>query len=368
MKTKLQIILALLLVSCNSGNNSFTITGLTSDIPDSTRIYLTDLSVSEILDSSFVIKNQFQFNGSADSLKQFAIHTKGYRDYKILWVDNAEIILDATKSNLRNGNVSGSHFQEVNSQYIALDRLWEKRIDSMNLIIRTTDKNDSIQINELVLQKDSLELSKHNAFVEFMRSNPDFYLGTYYISFLMFDQPKQQTEELLNALAEKPKNNIWGKSIRVYLEKSVDLKVGDKVIDFTLPEISGTQISLSSFRGKYLLLEFWASSCGPCRLENPNLLKAYRKFSPKGFEILGVTLDERKSDWESTIKSDTIIWTTVSDLRGAMGEVPLTFKANYIPKNFLVNREGTIIGIDIRGRSLEVSLDSIFKEVDATVF
>jgi peroxiredoxin len=361
MKTKLQIILAVLLVSCNSNNNGFTITGLTSNIPDSTKIYLTDSSESKIRDSSFVIKNQFQFKGSVDSLTQLTIHTKGYGEYKILWVDNAEIILDATKSNLRNGHVSGSHFQEVNSQYLDLDRLWRKRIDSLNIIMRNTDKNDSISIKKISLNKDSAEQGKHNAIKEFMISNPDFYPGTFYITFLMFDQPKQLTEELFNALSERSKSNMWGKSIRVYLEKSVDLKVGDKVIDFTLPDISGNQISLSSFRGKYLLLEFWASWCGPCRQENPNLLNAYRIYNPKGFEILGITLDERKDVWESTIKSDTLIWTTVSDLRGNMGEVPLTYKANYIPKNFLVDREGKIIDIDIRGSLLEERLDSIFK-------
>ena len=361
MKTKLQIILALLMVSCNSNDNGFTITGLTSNLPDSTKIYLTDSSESKIRDSSFVIKNQFQFKGSVDSLTQLTIHTKGYSEYKILWVDNAKITFDATKSNLRNGHVSGSHFQEVNSQYLDLDRLWRKRIDSLNIIIRTTDKNDSISIKKISLKKDNAELSKHNAIKEFMMSNPDFYLGTFYITFLMFDQPKQLTEELFNALSERSKSNMWGKSIRVYLEKSVDLKIGDKIIDFTLPDISGNQISLSSFRGKYLLLEFWASWCGPCRQENPNLLNAYRIYNPKGFEILGITLDERKDVWQSTIKSDTLIWTTVSDLRGNMGEVPLTYKANYIPKNFLIDREGKIIGIDIRGLLLEERLDSIFE-------
>ena len=344
MKTKVQIILTLLLVSCNSNNNEFTVTGHTSNIPDSTKIYLTD---SKIRDSTFIIRNQFQFRGSIDSLTQLTIHTKDYSEYKILWIDNANITLDATKSNLRNGHVSGSHFQEVNSQYLDLDKFWKNRIDSLTLIIRKTDKKDSILIKKLSIIKASAKQDKHDLTLEFMKSNPDFYLSTYYITFLMFDQQKQLTQELFNALSDRTKNNMWGKSIRVYLEKSVDLTVGDNAIDFTLPDINGNQIALSSFRGKYLLLEFWASWCGPCRRENPNLLSAYRKYSPKGFEILGVTLDESKDLWESTIKSDTLIWSTVSDLRGNMGEVPLTYKANYIPKNFLVDQQGKIIGIDI---------------------
>lgn len=361
MKIKLQIILTLFLVSCNSNHDGFTITGLTSNIPDSTKIYLTDSSVSKIRDSTLVINNQFQLKGSVDSITQLTINTKGFKEYKILWVDNSNITLDATKSNLRNGHVSGSKFQDMNSRYLDLDNYWAKKIDSLNLIIRKSDKNDSILINKLLLIKATAKQDKHIATLEFIKSNPDFHLGTFYITFLMFNQSKQLTEELFNALSESAKNNRWGKSIGVYLEKSMDLKVGDNAIDFTLSNIQGNQIALSSFRGKYLLLEFWASWCGPCRQENPNLLKNYRKYSPKGFEILGVTLDERKDVWESTIKADSLIWTTVSDLRGNMGEVPLTYKANYIPKNFLVDREGKIIGIDIRGLTLEQRLDSIFK-------
>jgi thiol-disulfide isomerase/thioredoxin len=361
MKTKIQIILALLLASCNVNNTGFTVTGLTSNIPDSTKIYLTDSPVSKIHDSTFIINNHFQFKGSIDSLTEMTIHTKDYRQYKILWVDKANITLDATKSDLRNGHVSGSHFQDVNSRYLDLDMLWKNRIDSISSIIRMSDKKDSVLIKKLSLMKASAIKDKHDLVLEFMKSNPDFSLGTFYITFLMFDQPKQFTQELFNALSDGAKNNKWGKSIRVYLEKSMDLSLGDNAVDFTLPDIRGDQIALSSFRGKYLLLEFWSSSCGPCRMENPILLSAYRKYRPKGFEILGVNLDERKDLWESTIKSDTLIWSTVSDLRGLMGEVPLTYKANYMPKNFLVDQQGKIIGLDIRGFSLNEKLDSIFK-------
>lgn len=362
MKLKHLIILTVLFVSCNSTDNGFKITGLTTNIPDSTRIYISDVKVSAILDSTYIIKNQFHFKGSVGSIKQLAIHTKGYSDYKILWVDNADIKIDATKSDLKNGLVSGSRFQDLNSQYLRLDKFWETRIDSLSLIIRKTDKKDSVLIKQLSVLRSSVKREKHEAVLEFMRSNPDFQLAAFYITFLMFDQSKNLTEELLNVLSESSTNNMWGKSIRVFLEKSVDLEVGDEAVDFTLPDINGNMIALSSFRGKYLLLEFWASWCGPCREENPNLLKAWRKYNSRGFEILGVTLDEKKDVWESTIKSDTLVWTTVSDLKGNMGEVPLTYKANYIPRNFLIDPEGKIIGVDIRGLSLEKKLDSIFKK------
>ena len=356
MKNLLLIVLILILVSCNSNKKGFTIIGLTSNIPDSTKIYLDDI------DSSFVIKNQYQFNGIVDSVKQYTIHTKGYRDYKILWIDNSKILIDATKSTLRKAHISGSKFQNLNSQYLDMDDYWRKKADSIYSIIHQTNKNDSILLKGIQQTKDSIISNKQKANIEFMRLNPDFYLGSFYITFMMFNQPKQITKDMFSSLSEIPKNTKWGKSIRLYLEKSVDLKAGDKVVDFRLPDINGIQFTLSSFKGKYVLLEFWASWCGPCRGENPNLLKTYRKFKNKGFEIVGVSLDEKKEDWDRAIKSDTLLWTTISDLKGNLGEVPLTYKINGIPMNYLVDPTGTIIDIDLRGISLEDKLDSIFKK------
>jgi len=354
-KIKLLVIAFLILLSCNSNKKGFTITGLTSNIPDSTKIYLDQT------DSTFIIKNQFHFTGYADSIKQHIIRTKG-NDYKILWIDNSEILVDATKSTLHRAHISGSKFQNQNSQYLDLIDRWRKKVDSINSIIQLTNKSDSGILEVYWQAKDSIISNNQNDCIEFLRLNPDFDLGSFYITFLMFNQPNQITQEMYNALSETARNNKWGKSIRLYIEKSVDFKVGDKVVDITLPDIHGNMITLSSFKGKYVLLEFWASWCGPCKAENLGLLKMYRKYNSKGFEIVGVSLDENKEDWESAIKSDTIIWTTISDLKGNMGEAPLTYKVYGIPINYLVDPTGTITDIDLRGTSLEERLNSIFKE------
>ena len=356
MLIKLQIVAIFVLVSCNSNHKGFTIIGLTSNIPDSTKIYLADF------DSSYVIGNRFQFKGIVDSIKEYKIYTKGFTDYKILWIDNSKIIIDASNSTLKKAHISGSSLQNVNSKYQDLENYWEKKVDSINLIIRQTNKSDSMLLKGILQIKDSIILNQQRANIKFLRSNPDFYLGSFYITFLMFNQPKQITEDMFNTLSEKTKNNEWGKSVRLYLDKSVDLKVGDNEVDFTLPDIKGKQFRLSSFKGKYVLLEFWAQWCGGCRRENPTLLKMYRKYNPKGFEIVGVSVDERREEWESTIKSDSLIWTTVSDLKGTLGEVPLTYMAYYLPKNYLIDPSGKIIDMDIRGSLLEERLNSIFKK------
>jgi peroxiredoxin len=361
MKMKIVIIFAvLLLVSCNSPSNRFTITGLTLNIPDSTKIYLSN--ESSTFDSSLVINNRFNFKGEIDSLAQFSIHTKDAKEYKSIWIDNSDIIIDASKSYLRNGHVSGSKFQELNTEYINTYNSWDIKLESQNSLIHANRTNYNI-LQSLKYQYDSLLTARNEAFLKLIRSNPDFYLASYYITFLMFNQPKQITEEMFSALSKDPQNNIWGRSIKIYLEKSRDLVIGDMAVDFTLPDIDNNKVALSSFKDKYVLLEFWASWCGPCRMENPNLLKLYRQYNQKGFQILGVSLDENRSLWASTIKSDTLIWPTVSDLKGNLGDVVLTYKINSIPRNFLINKDGIIIGKNLRVYSLEQKLDSIFKSL-----
>jgi peroxiredoxin len=360
MKTVLCVALFSILVSCGSNKDGFKITVLNSTLSDSTKVYLRENETSKIWDSTIVINNQFIFKGRVDSIKMLTIHTKNFSDYKMFWVDNSDIQIDAAHSRLKNSHISGSHFQNQNSEYIDLENLWRNKKDSIDQIIRMADKADSISYKNLLQTRDSITINQQNEILKFMKSNKDFRLNSYYLSFLMYYQPKQATERMYNAISEDIKKDKWGKAVKVYIDKSTNLMIGDNIIDFTLPDINGNLISLSSFHGKYVLLEFWASWCGPCKGEIPNLLKMYRKYKKDGFEILGVSLDEHKEDWQSIIKSDTLIWKTVSDLKGNLGEVVLTYNVIGIPMNYLIDPEGKIVDIDLRDDSLGNRLSKIF--------
>jgi thiol-disulfide isomerase/thioredoxin len=115
---------------------------------------------------------------------------------------------------------------------------------------------------------------------------------------------------------------------------------------------------LSSFRGKYVLLDFWASWCGPCRGENPNVVAAYEKFKDKNFTVLGVSLDNQKEAWQKAIKSDGLVWTQVTDLKGWNSPAVATYNVHAIPSNFLIDPNGKIIAHDLRGSALEEKLQA----------
>jgi len=136
-------------------------------------------------------------------------------------------------------------------------------------------------------------------------------------------------------------------------------KPGDLAYDINLTSPKGDTISLSSMQGKVVLIDFWASWCGPCRLSNRQLVKLYSKYKDKGFEIYGVSLDENKKDWMRAIKQDKIAWTQVIDNRGWEAQTAIDWNLYQIPTSYLVNKDGIIVGVDLEKNDLEKALKNL---------
>jgi peroxiredoxin len=132
--------------------------------------------------------------------------------------------------------------------------------------------------------------------------------------------------------------------------------IGQKAPEISLPDPEGKTVTLSSLKGKYVLVDFWAYWCKPCRNENPNVVKAYKQFKDKGFEVFGVSLDRNKEDWLSAIKEDGLTWTHVSDLKYFESQAALDYNINAIPFSILVDPDGVIIAKNLRGDALQKKL------------
>ncbi|HVD96959.1 MAG TPA: TlpA disulfide reductase family protein [Cytophagaceae bacterium] len=149
--------------------------------------------------------------------------------------------------------------------------------------------------------------------------------------------------------------------VMVSQEDGVGLKIGQQAPDISLPDTSGNVKTLSSLRGNYVLVDFWASWCGPCRYENPNVVRLYQKYHAKGFEVFSVSLDQNKKSWMRAIEADGMEWTHVSDLKKWESAVAPVYNINSIPMTFLLDKKGVIIAKDLRGADLEKKLASILE-------
>lgn len=167
----------------------------------------------------------------------------------------------------------------------------------------------------------------------------------------------KQMDGWLALAGDKAKNSIFGQSLNGQMQSERLFGYGQIAPDFTQNDPDGKPISLKDFRGKYVLIDFWASWCGPCRVENPNVVRAYERFKSKNFTVFGVSLDREKPKWLKAIADDQLNWPNVSDLKFWQNEVAQLYKVTGIPQNFLLDPEGRIIGKNLRGEALDAFLE-----------
>jgi len=203
----------------------------------------------------------------------------------------------------------------------------------------------------------ALERSYAKELENFIKQHPNSNVGGYIIYSTQFDWPQiPEYDAMYAALSEKVKKGKFGK---LAIDKITTMKgttIGYPAIDFKQPDVNGKEIALSSYKGKYVLVDFWASWCGPCRRENPSVVAAYQKYKDKGFDILGVSMDENKDKWLAAIEKDKLTWKHVSDLKGWQNAAGKVYGVQSIPFNLLLDKEGKIVAKGLRGADLEAKL------------
>lgn len=338
----------------------FLLLGLTSDLKDSTKIYLTDPYSNINMDSTFIMGNKFQLKGSVNDFKRIYIRTEDYSQWKTIWIENSKMIFDARNTTFKKAKVVGSKLQDQDNEWFNTVEVLDMKNDSIEDIMKNTPWYNIFRKISLGISLCNYHIKIPKANKNFIKSHPDYFISSYALSFLMHDIKTKQTEVLYNTLSNSVKESEYGRQVKLYLANPNQLKIGDYAIDFTLRSNEGNEVSLSSFKGHYVLLEFWASWCGPCLEEIPNLLNAYTRFNLEGFEILSISLDESEIAWRTAMEKDNMTWTHVSDLKGMGGEVALKYKVGSIPKNLLIDPEGVIINQNLRGDDLQKALEKIF--------
>ena len=352
-----KIILALLLFPfVLHAQNKFVITGNLQGLPDGSAVSLSNANIPDDTIARSIVKNGlFELTGSVDEPNLYQLNLNGVEKKSILFMGNENVSVKGDVKTIQDLSVSGSathdDFEEFKKKFNPLFQ----ELSSMSQKINAGQKMNKEDSLMIVYKKHLSKIkSSVDEYIDGHKSSPVSPFVVLVTSEI--DQDPGSLEKRFNSFDQKTQDGFYGKIIRQQLEDGKSGAIGSQSIDFSQATPEGNQVMLSSFKGKYVLVDFWASWCRPCRLENPNLVKAYNKYKDKNFTVFGVSLDKDRSPWVKAIKDDKLAWTQVSDLKFWNNEAATKYKIQSIPQNFLIDPSGKIIAKNLRGEDLDKEL------------
>lgn len=383
-----KIILSLLavatIVSCNKvGNNEFEIEGNASGFKDGRNVYLKmqDTVTNSLvnLDTVKIENGKFIFKGAVTEPSLHFIAIDSTENQIPFILEEGNITVAVNKDTIFKSIVGGTYSNDQLVAYSKETEKIQKKVQKFQEVNREKLQQaqisaDTVTMNALMKEYKTFQDQFKDVSLKHVEDHPKSYISLFFIKQFLNDPSfdMARATKMYENLDPLLKNTKEGKSIKKSLDglkttekksnvSSSSVEIGTMAPDFSAPNTDGKETSLKSALGKLTLIDFWASWCGPCRKENPNVVALYKDFHAKGLNIIGVSLDEKADKWKEAIAKDQLTWTQISNLKGWEDPIAKRYFVDGIPATFLLDEKGIIIARDLRGAELRAKVASILK-------
>lgn len=367
-KTFLFAFSALALHSFSQSSFNYTINGSLKNATDNSYIYVHHRWDNKDYTDSVKTKNgTFTFNGkSQEPNMHWITQSRNINEQPnlIFFVDAGKISVTGHLDSLPLAKVVGGQTQKDYTEYNALmGNFGVKQQYLINIYNESKAKGDDATMNSAVAEYQALEKEVKNSIEGFIKTHSKSAVSCYAIYFNSqnANANMEDLERVVGLLDKSILNTKYGKLAQEKLTQMRGTTIGYTAVNFTQADPNGKMVNLSDLRGKYVLVDFWASWCGPCKGEIPFLKTAYERFHNKGFEIVSVSLDDKKQAWLASLRQFQMPWIHVSDSKGFNSAVNELYHVPSIPKTLLLDKTGKIIATDLRGRALDLKLEELLK-------
>ncbi|MFA8432929.1 MAG: redoxin domain-containing protein [Marinifilaceae bacterium] len=352
---------SLFFVSCDSGNK-YTVSGKIAGVTEG-KVYLNKLNGREFakVDSADLVDGGFTFTGTVANPDVRYITIEGERASIMFFIENAKIQINADVAKMKEAEVTGSSSQNLYKSFEEM--LEDGKVKEMELRARykeAAQAKNQAAIDSVMTEYDALQTERNEKTKEFIKANNQSVVAAYIAWPLSYQLDVNDMENIYNSFGESVKqNSSFAAKIKAKIDVLKKVAIGQPAPEITLNTPEGEPFSLSSLKGKVVVIDFWASWCGPCRRENPHMVGIYKEMHDKGVEFLGVSLDKEKEAWLKAIEKDGLIWKHVSDLKYWDSAAAKLYGVNGIPHTVVVDKNGIIAAKKVFGKELKAEIEKL---------